>query len=73
MLSRHMEEIPAAFERERSESNNMEEISAALEGRPIDPINTEIILSKIVVREMNKFEEFEYPDWNTPQKMIHKL
>ena len=45
MLSRHMEEIPAAFERRFSESNNLE-----------------TMLDKIVVRKMNEYEEFEYPD-----------
>jgi len=46
MLSKHMEFIPAAFERRHSESNNLK-----------------TILSKIVVRKMKEFEEFEYPDF----------
>ena len=46
MLSRHMKEIPAAFELEYSESNKLEEIR-----------------SEIVIRRMDEFEEFEYPDF----------
>ncbi len=45
MLSRHMKEIPAAFERRFSNSGNLEKI-----------------YSRIVLRELNEFEEFEYPD-----------
>jgi len=45
MLSRHMTEIPAAFEKKFSKSNEMERI-----------------LNRIVLRKMNDFEKFEYPD-----------
>lgn len=46
MLARHMEEIPAAFEREFCRSEQVEEI-----------------LDRIVIRRMDRFEEFEYPDF----------
>ena len=46
MLSRHMTEIPAAFERKYCESDNLGEI-----------------LDRIVLREMDEYEEFEYPDF----------
>lgn len=45
MLARHMEEIPAALEKEFCGSEQVENI-----------------LDRIVIREMDEFEEFEYPD-----------
>jgi hypothetical protein len=48
MLSRHMTEIPAAFELEYSESSTLEKI-----------------LSTIVLRKIDEFEEFEYPNLPT--------
>lgn len=46
MLSRHMEAIPAAYERRFSGSDDLDSI-----------------LNRIVLREMAKLEEFEYPDF----------
>ena len=45
MLSRHMSEIPAAFERRYSSSSILEEM-----------------LNKIVIRDLEEFEEFDYPN-----------